>query len=178
MSKDGTRRRVLVASLMIGIVIGLFLYTPLTIWIRQFEPHDSGFYATSEEDDIEIELSHANENISINAMDLLVHQSFGWFDSPIFAIEVSDLHTNGSPINMYFVLDNVTAHELENITDYSNCTIRIGPSPLWVDVQLSHVWIDPNDILGKEFQIRIERMDSEAIVYFTLVVWIVGFWIE
>ncbi|MFW9908247.1 MAG: hypothetical protein ACFFEF_06700 [Candidatus Thorarchaeota archaeon] len=171
-------RRVLVAVLMIGIVVGLLLYTPITIWLRQLEPHGSGFFAASEDYDFEIELNVTHSNTSINTFDVFVYQSHGWFDSPVFAIEVSNLRTNGSPINMYFLQDNITIHKLENITDYSNCTVRIGPSPIWADVQLSHRWIEPSDIAGQEYQIRIERLNSDSIVNFTLVIWIVGFWIE
>jgi hypothetical protein len=180
MVNDGLRprRRVLVAVLMIGFVMGLLLYTPITIWLRQLEPHDSGFYAVSEDYDFEIELNGTCSNTSINVTDLLEYQNFVAFDTPVFAIEVSNLRTNGSPINMYFFQNNITVHKLENITDYSNCTIRIGPSPLWVDVQISHEWIEYNDVAGQEFQIRIEKLDSDSMVYFTLIIWILGFWIE
>jgi hypothetical protein len=167
-----------VAGLVLGILLGLVLYTPIAIWVNSFSPHGSGFFATLIEDDYDIELNQTSGSFSISAGDVITNY---WFPnpstSPVFAMEMSNLHTNGSPINVLFMLDNVTVQKLENITDYSNCTIRIGPSPKWVDTQLTNDWIDPNDIIGPEFRIRIERLTNDSLVNFTLGFWVVGFWI-
>ncbi|MFW9868656.1 MAG: hypothetical protein ACFFFO_07080 [Candidatus Thorarchaeota archaeon] len=172
-SKRGTRK--LFVSFVIGVLFGLLLFTPISIWAGIWGPHESGFNVYFVRDEFNLILDETSSPYIINASD---YWTSGLSPNPgIFAIEVIDLHTYGSPFSLYFISNNVTVHQLFNITDQSNYSIRIGPSPVWTEQRLNSD-LDVGDIWEKDYQLKFELVEAPTVVHFTFAVWYATMWME